>query len=183
MIYSVEYVYWSNELLIPEYSSWFVRFSGLLRGEFSIIKMIIEWWVKASNHLPSSPKLFEYTFRQIFVFRQILFQHGGQDFLNGIYQIFRASVRAFLWVSFAFSGKKVSIEWKIRQDIDLRSSSQSSCFQSPVQRLFSPTTTYLTDSDSSILPSLPLSQRGWWLSSTFANLDHDPPLWSTVDEQ
>jgi hypothetical protein len=48
-----------------------------------------------------------------------------------------------------------------------------------VQRLFSPTPTRSTDSDSPILPSLPLPPVGWSLSSTFANIDLDPPLWST----
>jgi len=62
---------------------------------------------------------------------------------------------------------------------DLWSSSQSSCSRSPVQRLFSPTPTRSTDSDSPVLPSLPLPPVGWSLSSTFANLDLDPPLWST----
>jgi hypothetical protein len=64
-------------------------------------------------------------------------------------------------------------------DGDLWSSSQSSCSRSPVQRLFSPTPTRSTDSDSPILPSLPLPPVGWSLSSTFANIDLDPPLWST----
>ncbi len=58
------------------------------------------------------------------------------------------------------------------------SSSQSSCSRSPVQRLFSPTPTRSTDSDSPILPSLPLPPVGWSLSSSFANMDLDPPLWS-----
>jgi hypothetical protein len=48
-----------------------------------------------------------------------------------------------------------------------------------VQRLFSPTPTRSTDSDSPILPSLPLPPVGWSLSSSFANMDLDPPLWST----
>jgi len=63
-------------------------------------------------------------------------------------------------------------------DGDLWSSSQSSCSRSPVQRLFSPTPTRSTDSDSPILPSLPLPPVGWSLSSSFANMDLDPPLWS-----
>ena len=48
-----------------------------------------------------------------------------------------------------------------------------------MQRLFSPTPTRSTDSDSPILPSLPLPPVGWSLSSTFANIDLDPPSWST----
>lgn len=64
-------------------------------------------------------------------------------------------------------------------DGDLWSSSQSSCSRSPVQRIFSPTLTRSTDSDSPILPSLPLPPVGWSLSSSFANIDLDPPLWST----
>jgi hypothetical protein len=47
-----------------------------------------------------------------------------------------------------------------------------------VQRLFSPTPTRSTDSDSPILPSLPLPPVGWSLSSSFANIDLDTPLWS-----
>lgn len=52
-----------------------------------------------------------------------------------------------------------------------------------MQRLFSPPTpTRSTDSDSPILPSLPslpLPPVGWSLTSSFANIDIDPPLWST----
>ncbi len=58
-------------------------------------------------------------------------------------------------------------------------SSQSTCSRSPVQRLFSPTPTRSTDSDSPVLPSLPLPPVGWSLSSSFANIDLDTPLWST----
>ncbi|CAF3612797.1 unnamed protein product [Rotaria sp. Silwood1] len=61
-------------------------------------------------------------------------------------------------------------------DGDLWPSSQSLCSQSPVQRLFSPTPTRSTDSDSPILPLAPI---GWPLSSAFANIDLDPPLWSS----
>lgn len=61
-------------------------------------------------------------------------------------------------------------------DGDLWSSSQSSCSRSPVQRLFSPTPTRSSDSDSPVLPSLPLPPAGWSLSSSFANIDLDPPL-------
>jgi len=64
-------------------------------------------------------------------------------------------------------------------DGDLWSSSQSSCSRSPVQRLFSPTPTRSTDSDSPVLPSLPLPPVGWSLTSSFANIDLDQPLWSS----
>lgn len=63
-------------------------------------------------------------------------------------------------------------------DGDLWSSSQSTCSRSPVQRLFSPTPTRSTDSDSPILPSLPLPPVGWSLTSSFANIELDTPLWS-----
>ncbi|CAF3462809.1 unnamed protein product [Rotaria socialis] len=62
-------------------------------------------------------------------------------------------------------------------DGDLWPSSQSLSSQSPVQRLFSPTPTRSTDSDSPVLPSGPL---GWPLSSAFAHIDIDPPLWSSA---
>ncbi|UJR34262.1 hypothetical protein I4U23_021666 [Adineta vaga] len=62
---------------------------------------------------------------------------------------------------------------------DLWSSSQSTCSRSPVQRLFSPTLTRSTDSDSPVLPSLPLPPVGWSLTSSFANIDLDTPLWSS----
>ncbi|CAF1160449.1 unnamed protein product [Rotaria sordida] len=61
-------------------------------------------------------------------------------------------------------------------DGDLWPSSQSLCSQSPVQRLFSPTPTRSTDSDSPVLPLAPI---GWSLSSTFANIDLEPSLWSS----
>ncbi|CAF1524905.1 unnamed protein product, partial [Adineta ricciae] len=67
---------------------------------------------------------------------------------------------------------------------DLWSSSQSTCSRSPVQRLFSPTPTRSTDSDSPILPSLPLPPVGWSLTSSFAHIDIDtPPLWSSTSSQ
>jgi hypothetical protein len=62
-------------------------------------------------------------------------------------------------------------------------SSQSSCSRSPVQRLFSPTPTRSTDSDSPILPTLPLPPVGWSLTSSFANIDLDPPLWPSSSSQ
>ncbi|CAF1222145.1 unnamed protein product [Adineta steineri] len=62
-------------------------------------------------------------------------------------------------------------------DGDLWSSSQSTCSRSPVQSLFSPTPTRSTDSDSPILPSLPLPPVGWSLSSTFANIELDKSSW------
>jgi len=66
-------------------------------------------------------------------------------------------------------------------DGDIWSSSQSSCSRSPVQRLFSPTGTRSTDSDSPILPSLPLPPVDWSLSSSFANIDLNlPSVWSTT---
>jgi len=52
-----------------------------------------------------------------------------------------------------------------------------------VQRLFSPTPTRSTDSDSPILPALPLPPVGWSLASSFANMDLDPPSsWSSSSQ-
>lgn len=62
------------------------------------------------------------------------------------------------------------------------SSSQSTRSRSPPsQRLFSPTTTTRSsDSDSPILPSLPLPPTNWSLTSSFAQMQIDPPILSTL---
>ena len=68
--------------------------------------MIVGRYVNVPNHLPSSSKLFEYTFRRIFVFGQNIIRLWKKTFPERHSSMFPATVRALLWVLFSSSSRE-----------------------------------------------------------------------------